>query len=97
MFQSTHECDEEGNNVDDPKCEARLKHRASLVDIIVEIAAAGRYSSIEVATIRLRNEPHDHHTSDESADEEQVHECNEERIMTRTQITNQREERPCQR
>lgn len=93
----THKCNKEGNHTDNPQREARLQHRASLVNIQIEITPARRHAGIEVTAIDLGDISHEDDAGDKGAEEEQIDEGDEQGIVACAEITNHREERPCQR
>lgn len=77
----TYESDSKRQRDNYAQCKSRLEHRASPVDVVIEVAAARRYARIEVAAVRTCYPAQSDDSADKGAEEEQVDEGDEEGIM----------------
>lgn len=102
----TYECDEKRQNGDDSQRPTGLQHRAGFVDAEVPVVIAVppivaenpqiqiNAPGVEIAAADLSNSPQSHNASNQRAQERQVEQRDEQRVVARAQVVYRRGDGP---
>ena len=95
-MDSSYKCNGEQKDINNRQRKARLEHRARLLDIVIKIASTRRNAGIQMSAIHVRDSSQYNHCSNEGTNKAQIHDGDEDGVVSCTEITNHREELPGQ-
>lgn len=91
----TYEGDEEGDDGDDRESPAGFEHGARLVDVGRDIAAVVADVEAEIRAVLVRDAAQHDDASNQSTHESEIDGCDEQRIVSRSEVVDQCRYCPC--